>query len=41
MLKNVQSLFSLDERLTYGLPIDSSEFMESSETLLSTKKYSI
>ena len=40
-LKNVQSLFSLDERLTYGLPIDSSEFMESSKTLLSTKKYSI
>ena len=40
-LKNVQSLFSLDERLTYGLPIDNSEFMESSKTLLSTKKYSI
>ncbi len=40
-LKNVQSMFSLDERLTYGLPIDSSEFMESSKALLSTKKYSI
>lgn len=40
-LKNVQSLFSLDERFTYGLPIDSFEFMESSKTLLSTKKYSI
>lgn len=29
-LKNVQSLFSLDERLTYGLPIDSSEFINCS-----------
>ena len=40
-LKNVQSLFSLDERLTYGLPIDSSEFINCSYTLLSSKKYTI
>ena len=35
------SLFSLDERLTYGLPIDSSEFINCSHTLLSSKKYTI
>ena len=40
-LKNVQSLFSLDERLTYGLPMDSSEFINWSQTLLSSKKYTI
>ena len=40
-LKNVQSLFSLDERLMYGLPIDSSEFINCSQTLLSSKKYTI
>lgn len=40
-LKNVQSMFSLDERLTYGLPINSSEFINCSQTLLSSKKYTI
>lgn len=40
-LKNVQSMFSLDERLTYGLPINSSEFINCSQTLLSSKKYTV
>lgn len=40
-LKNVQSKFSLDERLMYGLPIDKHEFMQSSRELLSSKKYSL
>lgn len=40
-LKNAQSMFSLNDRLMYGLPIDSSEFINCSQTLLSSKKYTI
>lgn len=40
-LKNAQSMFSLNDRLMYGLPIDSSEFINCSQALLSSKKYTI
>lgn len=40
-LKNVQSVFSLNDRLMHSLPIDSSEFINCSQTLLSSKKYTL
>lgn len=40
-LNNVKSVLSLDERLTYGLPIDKTEFIGCSQALLSSKKYTI
>ena len=40
-LTKVKSALSLDDRLTYGLPIDKYEFISSSQTLLSSRKYNI
>lgn len=40
-LDNVKEALSLDERLMYGLPIDKTEFIRNSQTLLSSKKYNI